>query len=56
MLGRSLRNVRALFETAPANQSVQCKFPARSRWLIEQLDIPKHALAQVDCPELDRMD
>lgn len=35
-----LRNVQALFETAPANQSVQCKFPARSRWLIEQLQIP----------------
>ena len=48
-----LRNVQALFETAPANQSVQCKFPARSRWLIEQLQIPQQDLAQVQCPELD---
>ena len=48
-----LRNVQALFETTPANQSVQCKFPARSRWLIEQLQIPQQDLAQVQCPELD---
>lgn len=45
-----LRNVQALFEIAPANQSVQCKFPARSRWLIEQLQIPQQDLAQVQQP------
>lgn len=46
-------NIQALFETAVPNQSVRCRFPARSQWLIQQLNIPKQALAQVDCPELD---
>ena len=48
-----LANVAALFEHAPADQSVRCRFPARSAWLIEQLQIEEHSLPQVDCPALD---
>lgn len=47
-------NVAALFEPAAANQSVRCRFPARSQWLIKQLNIPNTALPNVECPELDK--
>ena len=46
-------NIAALFEAAAANQSIQCRFPARSQWLIQQLEISKAALAHADCAELD---
>lgn len=46
-------NIAALFEPAAANQSIQCRFPARSQWLIQQLEISKAALAHADCAELD---
>ena len=46
-------NIKALFQVAAPNQSVRCVFPARSQWLIEQLNIPRNALPQVACPELD---
>lgn len=46
-------NIAALFESAATNQSIQCRFPARSQWLIQQLEISKAALAQADCAELD---
>lgn len=46
-------NIAALFEPAAANKSIQCRFPARSQWLIQQLEISKAALAHADCPELD---
>ena len=32
-------NIAALFTPAEANQSIQCRFPARSKWLIGQLNI-----------------
>ncbi len=46
-------NIQALFQAAEADQSVRCRFPARSQWLIEQLQIPPQLLPQADCPELD---
>ena len=41
--------IAGLFTYAADDQSVQCRFPARSRWLIEKLQIPQDALAQVTC-------
>ncbi|HBG83804.1 MAG TPA: hypothetical protein DDX00_08545, partial [Acinetobacter radioresistens] len=31
------QDIQALFQVAEPNQSVRCKFPARSRWLMQQL-------------------
>lgn len=47
-------NIEALFLSAAPNQSVRCKFPARSQWLIKRLNIPATDLPQVECPELDK--
>ena len=46
-------NIAALFTPAEANQSIQCRFPARSKWLIGQLDIESNQLPKASCPELD---
>ena len=46
-------NIAALFQTAHADESIQCRFPARSHWLIQQLHIQKNQLPTVACPELD---
>ncbi len=46
-------NIQALFQSAEANQSVRCRFPARSHWLIQQLNIQQQDLPIVVCPELD---
>ena len=46
-------NIQALFQAAEADQSVRCRFPARSQWLIAQLQIPQQQLPRADCPELD---
>ncbi|MND51478.1 hypothetical protein D3C80_424670 [compost metagenome] len=46
-------NIQALFQSAEANQSVRCRFPARSHWLIQQLNIQQQYLPTVSCPELD---
>ena len=46
-------NIQALFESAEPNQSVRCRFPARSHWLIQQLSIPNEELPQVTCPEFN---
>ena len=46
-------NNQALFQAAEADQSVRCRFPARSQWLIAQLQIPQQQLPRADCPELD---
>ena len=46
-------NIAALFTPAEANQSIQCRFPARSKWLIGQLNIASNQLPKVSCPELD---
>ena len=46
-------NIQALFQFAEPNQSVRCRFPARSHWLIQQLHIQEQQLPTVTCPELD---
>ena len=45
-------NIQALFQSAEPNQSVRCRFPARSQWLIQQLQISEQQLPTVTCPEL----
>lgn len=46
-------DIQALFQQTENNQSIRCKFPARSRWLIEQLQIPAQQLPNVNCDEFD---
>ena len=46
-------NIQALFATAAPNQSVRCRFPARSHWLMQQLHLSEQSLPTVACPELD---
>ncbi len=45
--------LRAFTDTnrVEAARSVGCRFPARRRWLLEQLDLPDAAFAEPDCPE-----
>ena len=47
-------DIQALFISAPDNQSIRCKFPARSRWLIQQLRIDPQQLPLANCPEFDQ--
>lgn len=44
-------DIKALFVGAADNQSIRCKFPARSRWLMQQLQIAPQQLPTVSCPE-----
>lgn len=46
-------NIQALFQPAAPNQSVRCRFPARSQWLMQQLNLSAQQLPEVTCPELD---
>ena len=46
-------DVTALFAESADNQSIRCKFPARSHWLMRQLNIDTQQLPQVNCPEFD---
>lgn len=46
-------NIQALFQPAAPNQSLRCRFPARSQWLMQQLHISEPQLPVVTCPELD---
>ena len=46
-------DIAALFTPAPDNQSIRCKFPARSQWLIKQLGIQENELPQVKCSEFE---
>lgn len=46
-------DIQALFQSAEPNQSIRCKFPARSQWLMQQLNISNDQLPPVTCPELD---
>jgi hypothetical protein len=46
-------DIEALFREAPDNQSIRCKFPARSRWLMQQLNIDVQQLPKVNCVEFD---
>lgn len=47
------QDIQALFQVAEPNQSVRCKFPARSRWLMQQLQISEYQLPQASCPEFE---
>jgi hypothetical protein len=47
-------DVKALFINTAENQSIRCKFPARSRWLIQQLNIDTEKLPIVNCAEFDQ--
>ena len=42
-----------LQDPAPGDEAIHCRFPARTRWLAEQLDVPLEQLAPAPCPELD---
>ena len=46
-------NIRALFQPAQPDQSIRCRFPARSQWLMTQLQIQSSQLPEVQCPEFD---
>lgn len=46
-------DIKALFQQAADKQSIRCKFPARSRWLMQQLQIDPQQLPKVNCVEFD---
>ncbi|HEE5951481.1 DUF4105 domain-containing protein [Acinetobacter baumannii] len=46
-------DISALFIPTQDNQSIRCKFPARSQWLIQQLGIQENVLPQVKCSEFE---
>jgi len=46
-------DIKALFLEAADNQSIRCKFPARSRWLMQQLNIESTQLPQANCTEFE---
>ena len=47
-------DIAALFQNAGPNQSIRCKLPARSQWLMQQLNISEQQLPKVECPEFDQ--
>ena len=47
-------NIQALFQSAEPNQSVRCRFPARSQWIMRKLEIQESQLPAVECPEYDQ--
>lgn len=53
LLNELKADIQALFIASNDNQSIRCKFPARSRWLIQQLNIDSKQLPAVNCPEFD---
>ncbi|MBJ8482319.1 Lnb N-terminal periplasmic domain-containing protein [Acinetobacter vivianii] len=46
-------DIKALFLEAADNQSIRCNFPARSRWLMQQLNIESTQLPQANCTEFE---
>lgn len=46
-------HVEALFQNALPDQAMRCRFPARSQWLIQQLNIDLNTLPKVSCPKLE---
>ncbi|MFH7764909.1 DUF4105 domain-containing protein [Acinetobacter sp. BSP-28] len=46
-------NIQAIFQVSEPNQSLRCRFPARSQWLMQQLNISEQQLPKVTCPELE---
>ncbi len=47
-------DIAALFQKAEPNQSIRCRLPARSQWLMQQLKISESQLPKVECPEFDQ--
>lgn len=41
------------FHNTPASQAVQCRFPARTHWLKQQLGISDKQVPTIDCPEFN---
>ncbi len=46
-------DISALFMPAQDNQSIRCKFPARSQWLMQKVGIQESELPQVKCTEFE---
>lgn len=46
---------KILFYQAEPDQHAQCRFPARTRWLKEQLPALQGALPEADCPHYDNV-
>ncbi|AZB90323.1 DUF4105 domain-containing protein [Acinetobacter pittii] len=46
-------DISALFMPAQDNQSIRCKFPARSQWLMQKVGIEENELPQVKCTEFE---
>ena len=46
-------DISALFMPAQDNQSIRCKFPARSQWLMQKVGIQENELPQVKCSEFE---
>ncbi|WP_436835184.1 Lnb N-terminal periplasmic domain-containing protein [Acinetobacter pittii] len=46
-------DISALFMLAQDNQSIRCKFPARSQWLMQKVGIQENELPQVKCSEFE---
>lgn len=46
-------DISALLMPAQDNQSIRCKFPARSQWLIKKVGIQESELPQVKCSEFE---
>ena len=49
-----IANIEQLFLTQPDNASIRCKFPARSQFLIQQLNITEQDLPSVSCSEFEK--
>ncbi len=47
-------DIVALFKNAEPNQSIRCRLPARSQWLMQQLNISEQQLPKAECPEFDQ--
>lgn len=47
------RNIEELFKADTSNASIRCRFPARSQFLIQALNIPEQALGKAECTELE---
>lgn len=46
------RNIEELFKADTSNASIRCRFPARSQFLIQALNIPEQELGKAECTEL----
>ncbi len=46
-------DISALLVPAQDNQSIRCKFPARSQWLMQKVGIQENELPQVKCTEFE---